>query len=361
MSDWATVAASAQRRVLDAIPEQWRLPSAMLQDVTAATGIPARVMSAEQLRITEMPATELQRQLAAGKLQCVQVTEAFCFRTAIAHQLVSDKQLGGKVLTCQTNCLTAFFPDASLQRAKELDAYFLETGRTVGPLHGLPMGVKDQNNLCGYPVTIGYLSWHDVVADDDAQIIKQLRNAGALFVGKTTMPQTGMALETYSRLWGRTLNPHNTKLAAGGSSGGDCVLIAMRGAVSAACSDIGGSIRVPAAFNGLYAIKPTSERTPKAGLRSTVVGQMSIKVSSGPAAHSLDDVELFVKELNAFPHARFEPGVFPLPWRSIAPPREKLCFGVFDFDGVCMPHPPIRRAIKEAADRLQREGHEGMV
>ena len=132
-------------------------------------------------------------------------------------------------------------------------------------------------DMKGQVTTIGYLSWHHVVIERDSTIVRELRAAGAVMYCKTTMPQTGMALETNSNLWGRTLNPYNSSLVSGGSSGGDGALVAMRGSPISPSSNIGGSIRARAAFNGLYSIRPSSEWIPKVGMCSTVAGNLSIK------------------------------------------------------------------------------------
>ena len=201
---------------------------------------------------------------------------------------------------------------------------------------------------------------HDNVATEDAAIVRTIRESGAVIFGKTTMPQTGMAVETTSNLWGTTKNPYNAQLVSGGSSGGDGVLVAMKGCPVTSSSDIGGSIRVPAAFNGLYSIRPSGDRISKTGIMSTLGGQISIKVSCGPVCHSLADVKLLANIVNAWPQMQFEPGVFPMPWRELDPPTRKLSFGLFEFDGVCMPHPPILRGLRETAARLTAAGHEGV-
>lgn len=207
---------------------------------------------------------------------------------------------------------------------------------------------------------MGFMSWYDNVAEKDSSLVNILRDAGAVFFSKTTMPQAGMLLETCSKLFGVTVNPYNRKLVAGGSSGGDGVLVAMKGSPVSPSSDIGGSIRAPAAFNGLYSIKPSSDRIPKGGLRSAAPGNVSIKVSCGPVAHSVDDLKAFTKIINAHGSlAQFEPNVVPMPWREIAAPKEKLCYGIWEFDGVCMPNPPILRALRETGQNLINAGHEG--
>lgn len=260
----------------------------------------------------------------------------------------------------QTNCLTSFFPEEGLQTAAALDEHLAKTGKVVGPLHGVPVCIKDMYDLKGQRSTMGFVSWFGTIAENDSALVKILRNAGAVFYSKTTMPQTGMLLETRSELFGVTVNPYNRKLGSGGSSGGDGVMLAMRGSPVSPSSDIGGSIRAPAAFNGLYSIKPSSERIPKGGLRTAAPGNVSIKVSCGPIAHTVEDLKAFTKIINAHGSlAQYEANVVPMPWRELEVPKEKLSFGIFEFDGVCKPHPPILRALKETAQKLISAGHEG--
>jgi amidase len=182
----------------------------------------------------------------------------------------------------------------------------------------------------------------------------------AVFYVRTTMPQTGMFLETWSNLWGRTRNPFNTAFSAGGSSGGDGSLVAMKGAPFCPSTDIGGSIRAPGSFNGLYAMRPTSERTARRGMGTAAPGQISIKVSSGPNCHSIADVKMVTEILLTHYGLPFEPTAVRLPWKKIAAKTEKLCFGLMSTDGCVTPQPPIARALKETAARLRAAGHEGM-
>lgn len=187
-----------------------------------------------------------------------------------------------------------------------------------------------------------------------------LRAAGAVFYCKTTMPQTGMALETVSNLWGRTLNPLNTKLSAGGSSGGDAALVAMKGCPMTPSTDMGGSIRVPAAFNGLYAIRPTAERVPKGGMNINT-GQDSINLSCGPVCHSMSDLELLTRIINAHPHNMHDVTCAPVPWRNLDELERKLKIGIMKWDGVVMPHPPVLGALEHTRKALENAGHEGKL
>lgn len=174
------------------------------------------------------------------------------------------------------------------------------------------------------------------------------------------MPQTGFILETVSNLWGRTLNPYNRRLGAGGSSGGDGALVAMKGCPIAPSTDIGGSIRAPAAFNGLYGIRPTAMRVPKNLWEGTMTGQMSIRDSAGPVCHSMDDLRLFTQLLLTNMQARYDTNAVPVPWRQIML-SQKLSIGIMKWDRVVMPQPPVLRAIEHTKQALLGAGYDGLT
>ncbi|EXJ88508.1 hypothetical protein A1O1_05438 [Capronia coronata CBS 617.96] len=349
MATWQEVASACQSAVLQSIPEKWRLPSKPDASVTDVRDIPRTcgLITPQQLAITDQTTDELVTQLATGKLTSVQVTEAFCARAAIAHQCV--------------NCLTAFYCEEALKRAAELDAIFAETGKPVGPLHGIPVAIKDIFAVKGRPSTMAVVAWRGKDWGFDAPIVALLKTAGAIHFASTTMPQTGMMLQTVSPLWGRTLNPFNRSFAAGGSSGGDGSLVAMHGSPFCPSTDIGGSIRAPAAFNGLYGIRPTADRILKTGMLSAAPGQTSIKVSCGPTCHSVSDLKLVTKLLFDYEeYIGFESSAVPIPWREVQQPKSKLVFGVMRTDGVVKPQPIILRAIDETVEKLKAAGHEVM-
>ena len=130
---WEEIAADKKARITASIPPQWRISSipktSNVMDYPKTSGI----LSTEELAITESSATDLVTELATGKLTSVAVTTAFLKRAALAHQLL--------------NCALEFFPEIALARARELDAHYEKTGKTVGPLHGLPISLKDQCHI----------------------------------------------------------------------------------------------------------------------------------------------------------------------------------------------------------------------
>lgn len=210
----------------------------------------------------------------------------------------------------------------------------------------------------GLDLNAGFASWVGRVAPVDAHILKILRAAGAVFYVRTTQPQTLMHLETSSALYGATVNPFNRSLTSGGSSGGEGALVGLRGSVLGIGTDIGGSIRSPAANNGLFGFKPTSGRLPFDGLEYTMHGADSIVPTIGPLSTSLAGVRMFVKTLVDAKPWITEPLLVPLEWKSdaaaAAPFAErKLRVAVMWNDGVCGLHPPITRALKKVVGALE--------
>jgi amidase len=166
-------------------------------------------------------------------------------------------------------------------------------------------------------------------------------------------------LETVSNLYGRTPNPFNTSLTAGGSSGGEGALIACRGSILGIGTDSGGSIRVPAAFNGLYSLKPTNRRISYKGNMNNSPG-LGSGSSIGPMAHSLRDLQLIAKVLiDDEPWLR-DAAVVEKPWIE-AQAKSKFVIGLIEWDEVVMPHPPIQRAVQLSKAKIEAAGYEGKI
>lgn len=307
------------------------------------TGIPEQVLDKQTISITSLLPEELLASLATGQLTALQVTNAYLQRTAVAQQLA--------------NCITELLPDRALERARELDVYFEEHRRPIGPLHGLPISVKEHIGLQGLRCTTGYVSHWGTVAKEDAHILQVLRNAGAVFHCRTTVPQTMMHLETDSNLYGVTTNPYNSSLTSGGSSGGEGALISLRGSCLGIGSDVGGSIRSPAANCGIYGLKPTAFRLPTDGWGYMMAGADTVETVLGPLSTSLDGLKIFMKAIIDSEPWLTEPALIPMPWRSYSIPSHRpLKIGVLWHDGVVRPHPPITRALKLVVDRLKKQG-----
>jgi amidase len=145
---------------------------------------------------------------------------------------------------------------------------------------------------------------------------------------------------------------------SGGSSGGEGALNGCHGAPIGIATDIGGSIRAPASFNGLYGIRPTSRRVSYMGNAMGFTGQTAILSSIGPVGRSLRDLELILKVWDSYEPWLHDPAVYAKKWEPVSVPK-KATIGVMYWDEVVMPHPPIQRALKEAVQRLKDAGHEG--
>ncbi|UJR17425.1 hypothetical protein I4U23_004320 [Adineta vaga] len=301
------------------------------------------LLTDDEINLTEnYTACQLVTLLAQGHLKAEQVIRAYLKRAGIAHQL--------------TNCATEFLGEEAIDRAKYLDEEFRRRGGPIGPLHGLPISVKDMIPMHGRRNDSGWMKWIDQIAEDDAHILKILHAAGAIFYVRTNQPQTLMHIECDSAIFGTTQNPFNRNLSSGGSSGGEGALLGLKGSIMGIGTDIGGSIRAPAANNGVYGLKPTTFRIPLQGFKVAQLGRESIIAVTGPLARSREDLDLFMKTiLDAQPWLK-EPSLVPIPWRSIELDSTKLTVAVMWDDNVVHPHPPITRALRETIDYLKKSG-----
>ncbi|TGO28232.1 hypothetical protein BPAE_0030g00180 [Botrytis paeoniae] len=301
--------------------------------------LPRKYLSSEEVTITETPIEELLDSLATGMLSSLAVTKAFLRRAVIAQKLV--------------NCVYELLPERSVARAKELDEHFAKDG-PIGPLHGLPISVKEHIGMKDLDNTCGLVGWVGRKNHDDANILKILLAAGAVLYVRTNEPQGLMMLETVNNIVGRTTNPHNTALTPGGSSGGESALQALGGSLLGIGSDIGGSIRSPAVQCGLYGLRPTTFRLPLVGLAAPSMGCDTIAGTIGPLSRSPEGIDLFMKvALHSKPWAS-DPSLHQKPWITGQTSTDKLTIGVMWDDGIVKPSPPVTRALNEVVEKLEQ-------
>lgn len=344
---YETKRAAVLQEFSDSIPESLWLSQETIDNAGKdVTKIPSTcgLLSARELEITEShDAYSLAEAIANKTYSAVEVTIAFCKRAAIAHQLVC--------------CLTEWFMDEAVARAKELDDCLLKTGARVGPLHGVPVSIKAHAPMKGHYSSTGFINTI-TKNKEDCHIVQVLRDAGAVFYCKTTQPQAIMHLETTS-FYGRTLNPHNSNLSAGGSSGGEAALIALRGSVLGLGTDIGGSIRGPAAFCGIYGFKPTTNYVTNTGyLEAPTPCVLNVLGAAGPMATSLRDMDFFMSIAIGAQTYLQNPNMIPIPWTGLkTPPGPKpLKVGFMMTDGAIQPQPPVTRALSWAREKLLAAG-----
>lgn len=268
------------------------------------------------------------------------------------------------------------FFDVALASAQKLDDYFAEHKRPIGPLHGLPVSLKDQFHVKDVETTMGYVGWIGTFEGKkgtgkervfESEMVIELRNLGAVLYCKTSVPHTLMTGETVNNIIGYTWNPKNRNLACGGSSGGEGALIGLKGSPVGFGTDIGGSIRIPAAFNGLYGIRPSTGRLPYQGMANSLDGQNTILSVVGPLGTSVGALKLVIQGILSQQPWLHDPLVHELPWRDEQEQQvlnliksssgSQLAFGVFRHSGHVQPHPPVRRAVDIAVKTLEKLGH----
>jgi Asp-tRNA(Asn)/Glu-tRNA(Gln) amidotransferase A subunit family amidase len=157
---------------------------------------------------------------------------------------------------------------SALDRAKELDEYQQSHGHTIGPLHGIPFTLKDCWEVENYDVTLGMSTRVGQPSKTSSPLYTTLTRLGGILLAKTNVPQTLMAFECNNPIFGQTHNPAVKGFTCGGSTGGEAVLLARNASALGFGSDIGGSLRIPTGWCGIYALKPTVGRFTGRGLNS---------------------------------------------------------------------------------------------
>lgn len=153
--------------------------------------------------------------------------------------------------------------DEARSQAGEAEARYGGKGDAPRPLEGIPLAIKEEEAIAGHPLTQGSLIFKDAIADHTSVFAQRMLDAGVVFHARTTTPEFACAGFTRSKLWGVTRNPWNPEFAVGGSSGGSGAALAADSTTLASGSDIGGSIRIPASFNGVMGFKPPYGRVPQ--------------------------------------------------------------------------------------------------
>jgi amidase len=290
-------------------------------------------------------ATEVAALVRTGRLSARELAEMALDRIETVNPAVN-----AVVETCRSAALTA---GAAADRA-------VGSGEPTGPLHGVPMTIKEAFQVAGMRSTWGSPHFAGHVADRDAVVVRRLREAGAVLVGTTNVaPMLADVSQTANELYGRTSNPWDPTRTAGGSTGGGAAAVAAGLAYLEYGSDLAGSIRIPAAFCGVYGLKPTAGTVPLSGFQPpgppAGASDMAYLSAVGPLARSAGDLRA---ALRATAGAE-EPEAAAYAWR-LAPPRHAR---LADFRvGVVLDHDrapvtaEVGRALSDAVDELARAG-----
>jgi fatty acid amide hydrolase len=230
-------------------------------------------------------------------------------------------------------------------------------GESLGPLHGLPITIKENVDIAGSDSTMGLRSRQGQPATMDSVTVQAVKRAGAVILGKTNVPQLLLAQETENVIWGITHNPWNLGRSPGGSSGGEAAALATGQTPLGIGTDIGGSIRIPAHFCGVAGLKPTIDRWSNRGSVGAIPGQELVRAQIGPMAREAEDVALLMRALDPQFMARLDPAVAPMAAPDPSQVDVKgLRIGVFTDDGFLRPDPALQRAVREAAQVLKDAG-----
>jgi len=256
------------------------------------------------------------------------------------------------------NAIVTLDKDAAIRRAKEADAA-LARGELWGPLHGVPITIKDNVATLGlkttnsYPLTAGY------VPDFDATVVARLRKAGAIILGKTNLPPLAMDYQTNSPLFGITNNPWDISRTPGGSTGGGAAAVAAGLTSLGIGNDLGGSIRIPSHFCGIYGLKPTEYLVPLTGITPGLPMKeyRSIRhlISLGPLARSIDDLKLSLTIIAGPDGTDVDVPYIPLIESKKKDLKDLRIAWTDDFGGVPVSE-DTKVVLKQLADKLSKAG-----
>ena len=256
----------------------------------------------------------------------------------------------------ELNAVVVRLDEASRDHARRIDRD-LASGVTPGRLAGVPFTVKESIDVAGTPSSAGSSAHAARLATADSPLVQRMRNAGGILVGKTNLAQIHVFHEGDNPVYGRTNNPWNTDRSCGGSSAGEGAIIAAGGVPLGIGSDIGGSVRIPAHFCGIHALKPTANRLTRRASFDAVAwaGEDAIVAQAGPLARYVADLGAAFEVLTV--PDEDDPSIPPVPVRDHALiDVSRLRVGWFDSDQLFEPSPAVRRAVHEARAHLESAG-----
>lgn len=220
-------------------------------------------------------ASELARLIRCREISCTEVVQAHLERIAQVNHV-----LNAVVVTNEADALS---------EAHSADKLLAE-GNVCGPLHGVPVTIKDTIDVAGIVTSSGLTGRKDFVPERDASVVSRLKQAGAIVIGKTNTPELALCDDTDNLVYGLTHNPHDLSRTPGSSSGGEAAIIAAGGSPLGLGSDSGGSVRIPAHFCGIVSLKPTLGRVPLTGHFPLNSGLQALLWQIGPMARRVEDL-----------------------------------------------------------------------
>ncbi len=296
-------------------------------------------MSAAMAELWQMGAAELARRIGQREASSREVVEAHLRRIEAVNP--------------QLNAVTVVLAEAALEAADAADRA-LAAGEPIGPLHGVPMTVKENIEVAGSATTLGIAPLAHALARRDAPHIAELRAAGAIPIGRTNMPEFGSRWHTENALRGATRNPWSAAHTAGGSSGGEAAALASGMSPLGMGNDGAGSLRWPAQCCGVAALKPSFGRVAQGG-SGPIPFAVQLLAVHGPMARRVEDLRLAFRHMCA--RAGGDPWHAPAPLDGTPLPTPIRVALAVDPDGP-EPAPELRRALAKAADALRDAGQQ---
>jgi amidase len=288
-------------------------------------------------------ASELARRIRDREISSAEVTEAFLARIAVHNNKI--------------NAIVHLLDSDARSRAKDADEA-IARGQSWGPLHGVPVTIKEQFLMTDTPSTLNTKRMKDFIARQDGVIVKRIRSAGAVILGKTNVPANLQGYQVQGDIYPEGTNPFGFEYTPGGSSGGGAAAVAAGMTALELGADGGGSLRIPAHFCGVYCLKPTDKTVVRYGGLPLPKGARRFLVNMGqpgPLSRSIDDLELLWEIIRGPDPSDFE--IAPIDWRppssrSLAQLRLAWTDGFEQY----VAGAETREQLSALADRIERAG-----
>ncbi|CAD5119227.1 DgyrCDS7859 [Dimorphilus gyrociliatus] len=287
--------------------------------------------------ILNLTVPELLEKLIKGELTSLQVVSTYQKAALASHD--------------QTNCLVEI-----INESKELCNSPIQQGQL---LYGIPVCLKEDIGLKGYTTCFGCAKWLEQPLIEDSVIVKVLKHHGAIPFVRTNLCQMTLTYESSNPIYGETLNAVQNDRSPGGSSSGNGALIGSGGSPIGIGSDMGGSLRLPAHFNGIVALKPSVGRVSSKGCKPLFPGREINPPAYGPQGKDVQSVVSLMKALASNIMYELDETIPPLPFNNdLYESKKNFRIGYFDFNGVFPAVPAVKRAVEHTKNILSNKGYE---
>ncbi|XP_030906654.2 fatty-acid amide hydrolase 1 isoform X1 [Melopsittacus undulatus] len=307
--------------------------------------------SVNVVSILKLPLPELTKKLRDGSLPLEHVFYAYVGK-ALSHLWALPAFPKALQMATETNCITEYLQESETQVQK------MKPVGKLGLLYGVPVSLKDSIDCQGHDSTLGFIRNINKPVAEDSVVVQVLRRQGAIPFVKTNVPQSLVSYDCNNLIFGQTFNPLLYTRSPGGSTGGEGALIGGGGSILGFGTDLGGSLRFPAAFCGICAFKPTGNRLSKKGVVSGIPGQKAVTAAVGPMAKDVESLALSMRALLCEDMFSLDSSVPPIPFNEeVYSSTQPLRIGYYETDFFTMPSPAMRRAIRETKQLLEDAGH----